>query len=126
MLKRILASCDFISLREHEGLDFIRENHISVPVYLGSDPALNNDPTPKEEAMELLKKEGIDFSKPLLGVNINAYIDQWVVTGKQGLTKKEFISIVSSVIKKFIHRENIQPMMVCTNYADLEITKELR
>jgi len=126
MLKKILTSCDFISLREYEGLDFIRKNHINIPVYLGSDPALNNDPTPKEEAMELLKKEGVDFSKPLLGVNINIYIDQWVITGNQGLTKKEFISIVSSAIKKFIHRENIQPVMVCTNYADLEIIKELR
>lgn len=56
MLKRILSSCDFISLREHEGMDFIRGNHINVPVYLGADPALNNDPTPKEEAMGLLKK----------------------------------------------------------------------
>lgn len=126
MLKKILSSCDFICLREHEGLNFIRENHVNVLVYLGADPALNNDPISKKEAIELLKKEGIDFSKPLLGVNINAYIDQWVVTGKQGLTKKEFISIVSSAIKKFIQRENIQPVMICTNYADLKITKELR
>jgi len=126
MVKRILSTCDFISLREHEGMDFIRGNHINVPVYLGADPALNNDPTPKEDAMELLKKEGVDLSKPILGINVNAYIDQWVITGKEGLTKKEFISIVSRAVKEIIDRVGIQPVMVCTNHMDLDITKDLR
>jgi polysaccharide pyruvyl transferase WcaK-like protein len=126
MLKGILSSCDFIGLREHEGLDFIRENYINVPVYLGTDPALNNDPTPEEESIELLKKEGVNLSRPILGININVYIDQWVITGEKGLTKREFIQIVSDAVKKNIDEENIQPVMVCTNYADLGIIKELR
>ena len=126
MLKRILSNCDFISLREHEGLDFIRENHIEVPVYLGADPVFNNEPTQKEEAVGLFKKEGIDFSKPILGININAYIDRWVITEGEGLTKKEFITMVSSAVKGIIDREGIQPVMICTNHGDLEIIKELR
>ena len=126
MLRRILNSCDFVSLRQHEGLDFIRKNHIDVPVYLGADPALNNNPLPKEEAMELLEKEGIDFSKPLLGVNINVYIDQWMIDGKKGLTKKEFILLISNAVKEIINQEVIQPVIVCTNHMDFEISEELK
>lgn len=126
MLRRILSSCDLIALREHEGMDFIRENRINVPVYLGADPAINDDPIPKECAMQLLIKEGLDLSRPIVGINITSYIDRWVVGRKKRLTEKEFIQIVSGAVKRIMIREDIQPVMFCTNYMDLEIIKELR
>ncbi len=126
MLKSVLNQCDLISLREVEGLEFIKDNHIKVPTYIGADPAISNDPIPRALSIEILKNEGVDLSKPLLGVNVNLYLDQWMVGGEKQLRKKEFVTVVSSAVKKAAAEAKIQPVMVCTNHGDLEITKELR
>ncbi|NQU42482.1 polysaccharide pyruvyl transferase family protein [bacterium] len=69
-----LASADVVSVRDPRSLRNLREAGVKREIIPVRDPALSLEPAPREEAVRLLKKLGLEGKperkRPLLGLNL--------------------------------------------------------
>jgi polysaccharide pyruvyl transferase WcaK-like protein len=119
LVKPILRSCDLITLREHEALEPIRELGVRCPISLAADPAVSAHSPDREVVLKIVKSKGIDPEKPILGVNINAYVARWIRGESWDLSDTEFVRIICDALYSIAERIGPQIVFICTNKGDL-------
>lgn len=108
----IINTVDVITLREEKSLEEIKSLHITKPqVYITADPAFTLAPCSDDEASTILRAEGIDKEKPLVGISIRKWKNC-----------QSFIRQVAEASDYMVEKFNIQPVLIPMHYPhDLEI-----
>ena len=126
MLKKISNMVDLITVRDSQSIQILRS--LKIPEYkiiLTADAALNNTPCSEANAEKILSLEEIEKGKPLLGFNINAYIDTWVKTEKEPINKIIFLKDIASVLDKVIEDLNVNVIFFATQHMDIPIISKV-
>ncbi len=126
MLKKVVDMMDFITVRDQDSLDLLREVGVeNTRVQLAADAALNAPSGDEAEATEIYKKVGIDIHEAKLGINVNRYLDTWASADRESMGKEKFLDVFSAALIK-VHAElNVPIVFVTTQHHDIEVTQDL-
>jgi polysaccharide pyruvyl transferase WcaK-like protein len=127
MLKKVVDMMDFITVRDQDSLDLLREVGVeNTKVQLAADAALNAPSCDEAEAASLYESAGISIDEPKLGINVNRYLDTWASADRESMGKEKFLEVFSKALIT-VHKEIKVPIVfVTTQYHDIEVTRELR
>ena len=126
MLKKISEMVDLITVRDSQSIQILKS--LKIPeskIILTADAALNNKPCSEEHAEKILSLEEIEKRKPLLGFNINTYIDTWVETGREPINKSIFLKDIALVLDKVIENLNVNVIFFATQHMDIPIISKV-
>lgn len=127
MLRRVLACMDFITVRDQEALDILRENHIVHPrVRLAADAALNAPVADAVRLDEIFRRAGLSPGEPVLGININRYLDTWASPRRRSMGKAAFLRTYADALNRVWAALHVPLLFVTTQHHDIPITRELR
>lgn len=126
MLKKISEMVDLITVRDNQSIQILRS--LKIPeskIILTADAALNNTPCSQEHIEKILSLEKIEKEKPLLGFNINAYIDTWVETGREPIDRRNFLRDIALVLDKIIEDLDVNVIFFATQHMDIPIISKV-
>jgi len=126
MLKKISEMTDLITVRDSQSIQILKS--LKIPeskIILTADAALNNPPSIEEHVEKILSLEEIEKEKPLLGFNINVYIDTWVETGKEPINKSSFLKDIASVLDTVIEDLDVNVIFFATQHMDIPIISKV-
>ena len=122
--------CDFadeIMVREEHSRNLLVE--IGVPrarlAQLWADTAFINPPAPLERGAAILREVGIEPGEPLLGVNVNPYLDTWVAD-RPSLRREEFTAGFARALDAAIERCGCRVVFVPTHPMDIVTSEAIR
>ncbi len=126
-LRRVLECCDLIITRDAESQDLARRLGVGEgKLRLGADCALNIVPSSDERLQEILRRERFwTDGKPLVGFNINSYLDTDVRAGGKGVNRDYVLRVMSAVIDRAISTFDVNALLVITQPMDTAISTEL-
>ncbi|MDF3129773.1 polysaccharide pyruvyl transferase family protein [Kiritimatiellaeota bacterium B1221] len=126
MLKKVVDMMDFITVRDQDSLDLLREVGVeNTRVQLAADAALNAPSGDEAEATGIYEKAGIDIHEAKLGINVNRYLDTWASADRESMGKEKFLDVFSAALIK-VHAElNVPIVFVTTQHHDIEVTQDL-
>ncbi len=95
LLKRILSLTDYISVRDEESLEFLKEVGIKKEIVLSGDPVFLLDSTQGDDRKRLWEKIGLDKEKKLITISLRPWenIEKVIVEIKKFLesfSKEEY------------------------------------
>ncbi len=94
--KAVLNKIDLITLRENQSLIQLKKLGITKPkITITADPAVTTYPCSDTRAKEILKKEGVSFSKPLIGICVR----EW--KGYEKKCSHEIASFADTLYEKY-------------------------
>jgi polysaccharide pyruvyl transferase WcaK-like protein len=126
MLKQVADIMDFITVRDTESLNLLRECGVEHNrITLTADAALSVAGSGKEDAQKILKQHGLDPQKEILALNFSKYIDTWAQKEGGSMGKEAFVKLASEAITKTNQRLNTQLAFICTQYHDVPLTREI-
>ncbi|MDP6522834.1 MAG: polysaccharide pyruvyl transferase family protein [Kiritimatiellia bacterium] len=126
MLRKISDMMDFITVRDEDSFEILREIDCSNPRMLrAADAALIVKASEEQEADDMLRKLGLDPSQEILGINVNAYIDTWAGPHVTPMGKEKFLSTYSAALNRVAETVKAPFLFVCTQHLDVPITREL-
>lgn len=115
---------DFIILRDNWSAEVLKQLNVTKPlIYVTADEAFNATPVSKEEAIQIMTREGINPERKLVGVNVNFYIGTWV---KSDINEEKFIEIISESVNRIIEELDVDIVFVITDYFDIDLTNRIR
>ncbi len=126
MLREIAERMDFITVRDQDSYDLLKEIGVRNPrMLIGADAALNVRASDEATARRILAGIGLSPDEPILGINVNAYIDTWAGPHIKPMGREKFVKIYQAALNR-VGREIEAPMLfVCTQHLDVEITREI-
>jgi len=78
MLRTLADLMDFITVRDQESLDILRDVGARNPrIVIGADAAVNAPAADDARVTAILRKAGFEPGEPALGINVNIYVDTW-------------------------------------------------
>jgi len=126
-LRRVLQDSPLGIVRDPSSLELIRALNLpGLEMVMGADCALNTEP-PTPEQLDALTKR-VDFpdgGRPILALNINAYIDAWNPKDR-GVDRKSFVGLVARVTDRLIAGYGVDVAIVATQVMDRAISESLR
>lgn len=126
MLRELADLMDFITVRDQDSADILREIGVSNPrIYVTADAALNVQAAAPARIDEIFQTLGFHEETRILGVNINQYIDTWAGATENRLTKEAFIRTCSESLNECSRKLNSALLFICTQHHDVAITTEL-
>lgn len=87
----LLRGCALLMMRENDSRKLVKELGVTTAVQLTGDAAFINSVSPDTRAEEMARQEGIDLSIPMIGVNVTAYMDEWLSKGEQMGHRQSFL-----------------------------------
>jgi polysaccharide pyruvyl transferase WcaK-like protein len=125
--RMICSLSDAIMVREESSRELLEA--IGVPPErlreIWADVAFVNPPAPPERGREILAAHGVAPGEPLLGVNVNAYLDKWLGS-ESSLDRDGFIAAVARGLDDVIGRCGVRVAFVITQVMDVGIAEEIR
>lgn len=121
-LKNIMKSCPLAILRDRQTADLFKRLNINDPeIRIHADCALNTVPPSETRLTDIIRKEGL-FQNPkgTIGFNVNAYIDNWSMSGT--LTTHNFSKVIADSIDRIIEKLDVDVMFAVTQVMDLKVT----
>ncbi len=126
MLRRVLEIMDFITVRDRDSLEAMREAGVQNPnVLITNDCALNTLSSDSERLDLIWQKLGLEGEKEVLALNINPYFDSWAGLNQKGLTRREFVDIYVQGVAKALRDISAPLLFVSTQHLDESLTKEI-
>ncbi|MFN8390003.1 MAG: polysaccharide pyruvyl transferase family protein [Bdellovibrionota bacterium] len=126
MLRRVLEMMDFISVRDQDAVDMMRDAGVQNPnVIITNDVALNTKPASPERIEAIWRTFGFDPSKEVLAINMNPYFDSWAGLNRDPLTKDQFVDIYSRGLKLALKDIDANLLFVSTQHLDVTLTREV-
>jgi len=131
MLKEIGDMVDFLTLRDKEGLDLLRDIGVTNPnVIITADAAVNVPPSSKERVDLIMKELGLASGPETpgpetLAINVNTYLNTWTESGQKALTQEEFSTVMAAALDIVRKEINVPFLFVATQHHDLEITTQV-
>ncbi len=126
MLKEIGNMMDFITVRDEDSLNLLREIGVTNKnVMLTADAAIGLTPSSPERVNSILASLGFQEEKEFLAVNVNTYLNSWAGTGQEAMTPDVFAAIYSEGLVKAVKELNVPLLFVCTQHSDITITRKI-
>lgn len=126
MLRDIAEMMDFITVRDRDSFDILKDIGVQNPrVMLTADAALNVVPSDADQVRAAYKRLGLNPADDLLAININQYIDTWAGLNRPSMGKEKFLSVYAAALNSVASKLRVPMMFVCTQHHDVSITKEL-
>jgi len=126
MLKRVLEQMDFITVRDQDSLDEMREAGVQNPnVIITSDCALNTRPSSEARVREIFETLAIPTDKPILALNVNPYFDSWAGLDREKLTREKFVSTYVRGLELALTDIDATLLFVSTQHLDESLTQEI-
>lgn len=127
MLRRVAELMDFITVRDQDSLDLLREAGVENPkVRLTADAALNAPSIDRDAAASIFKAAGLDIDEPKLAINVNRYLDTWASAGRESMGGEKFLEVFSAALETVWAEVKVPIVFVTTQHHDIEVTRELR
>ncbi len=123
-LQKVLDTSPLVITRDGHTKDLIQNLNLKHPeIVVHADCALNTDIPSQQRMDEIIRKENL-FSNPkgTIGLNVNAYIDDWSQTGS--LTRENFCKIIAGTADSLIEKLDVDVLFTVTQIMDMKITKE--
>jgi len=98
--KWVLNGCDTVIMREHDSANLARSIGVSKPIQVTGDAAFINPVSNETRGEEILRMEGIDARKPILGVNVTSYFDTWLSADERLTDKSSFLTMLAQGISE--------------------------
>ncbi|HMO19013.1 MAG TPA: polysaccharide pyruvyl transferase family protein [Oligoflexia bacterium] len=126
MLKTVLEMMDFITVRDQDSIDEMREAGVENPnVIITNDVALNTRPSSPERISTVCREIGLPEDKEILALNVNPYFDSWAGLNRSPITKEIFVRTYTEAINKAIKDINANILFVSTQHLDESLTREI-
>jgi len=112
----ILDRVDLITLRDKGSLDFVRSIGVkNDKILVTADPVFTLNPSDRSRIMEIFEAEGIDHSKPLIGISVRGWRNE------EGI-----VSAVAEGARRLIDNKSVGVIMIPMHYPeDLGISKRI-
>lgn len=125
-LQKVIASTSAMILRDRESFDLVRKAGMPLPqVFEGADCALNSKAADEKRFEEIKKRHGLfNNRRPVIGFNINTYIDVYVRENGKTFGRKNLVDIYARVVNRVIDDLNTDVIFVETQHMDLGIARE--
>jgi len=93
------------------------------PIVQHADCALNTAPPPEARMAEIIRKEGL-FTNPkgTIGLNVNAYIDDFNQTGS--VDRRGFCRMMAATADRLVEQLGVDILFVVSQIMDMQITRE--
>lgn len=124
MLREIAQACDFITVRDNDSANLLRELGIPEDRFLVTADAALNAPA-SGRGKELLKAAGIDPNREVLAFNINSYIGSWSEAANKSISRDEFTTLYARAVSEIHATVQLPLLFVATQHSDVEITEEV-
>ncbi|MEE4135437.1 MAG: polysaccharide pyruvyl transferase family protein [Desulforhopalus sp.] len=123
-LRKVLENSPLVITRDSrtkELLDRLQINHPEVVIH--ADCALNTEIPAAGRLDEIIRKEGL-FTNPqgTIGLNVNAYIDDFNQQGK--MNRQDFCKIIAETADRLIDTLNVDILFTVSQIMDMAITRE--
>ncbi|HSL39222.1 MAG TPA: polysaccharide pyruvyl transferase family protein [Desulforhopalus sp.] len=123
-LRKVLENSPLVITRDsrtRELLDRLQINHPEVVIH--ADCALNTEIPAAGRLEEIIRKEGL-FANPhgTIGLNVNAYIDDFNQQGK--MNRQDFCKIIAETADRLIDTLNVDILFTVSQIMDMAITRE--
>ena len=123
-LRHVLENSPLVITRDSrtkELLDRLQINHPEVVIH--ADCALNTEIPAAGRLEEIIRKEGL-FANPhgTIGLNVNAYIDDFNQQGK--MNRQDFCKIIAETADRLIDTLNVDILFTVSQIMDMAITRE--
>ncbi len=126
MLKKVGGLMVWATARDQESMDLLQDVGVDMRhIRLTADAALNAPSASDREADAVLRAAGLDPSEPLLGININKYLDTWASPGRVSIGREAFLNIFAKALDRVTLETRAPLAFVTTQYHDVEITRDL-
>ncbi|MHB8788729.1 MAG: polysaccharide pyruvyl transferase family protein [Desulfobulbaceae bacterium] len=123
-LQQVLDCCPLVITRDEQTRDLIESLQLSHPeIKVHADCALNTQIPSEARLQEISRSENL-FQGPngTIGLNINAYIDDWSQTGR--LSRQDFCGIMAATADRLIEELDVDVLFTVTQIMDMKITRE--
>ena len=123
-LQQVLDCCPLVITRDMQTRELIENLQLRYPeIVVHADCALNTQLPSELRLQEIIRKEDL-FKGPngTVGLNVNAYIDDWSQTGS--LSREDFCKIIAGAADKLIDDLDVDVLFTVTQIMDMKITRE--
>lgn len=126
MLKAVAERMRFITVRDQDSLDLLRDVGVRNPrIRLAADAALNAPSWAPERVRGIFTGAGIDPDEPMLGINVNRYLDTWASVNRASMGREAFLRIFADALGAVVESTKASLVFVTTQHHDVEITRAL-
>jgi len=128
MLRELMECMDFITVRDSDSFDVLREVGVENPrILVTADAAINAPACGDDRADAILRDAGADpaAGPPLLAVNINHYMDSWAGVNRDPLSRDVFLRAYAEALDRVTAETGARLAFICTQHADVGITRDL-
>ncbi len=127
MLREIAQACDFITVRDQDSLQLLRQIGVTHErILVTADAALTVRPAPPERVDRILAEAAIDPSRETLAINVNSYIGSWSGTAKGSLDAESFVRTYAEALRAIVEELKVPLVFIATQHSDIEITQQVR
>ena len=127
MLRDVAELMDFITVRDEESLDILKQIGVQNPrILLAADAAVNVVASDAGRVADILRSVGLEPGEEILAVNINRYLDTWARPRRDPMGKERFLSVCAEAINRVAGETGAAVLCVATQHHDMQITEELR
>lgn len=123
-LQKVLDSSPLVITRDAQTKTLIEDLKLNHPeIVIHADCALNTKLPSEQRLDEIIAKEAL-FTNPkgTIGLNVNAYIDNWSETGS--LNRKEFCEILGGTADALIEQLDVDILFTVSQIMDMKVTLE--
>ena len=123
-LQKVLDASSLVITRDGNTKDLIEKLDLRHPeIRVHADCALNTPLPPQERIEEIIQKEDLfKGENGTIGLNVNAYIDDWSQTGT--LNREVFCQVLAETADKLIETYKVDILFTVTQIMDMKITLE--
>ncbi len=123
-LQKVLDASPLVITRDTQTKSLLEDfkfNHSEIVVH--ADCALNSEAPSPQHLDEIIAKQNL-FTNPkgTIGLNVNAYIDNWSETGT--MNRKNFCEIIAGTADALIENLDVDIMFTVSQIMDMKITQE--
>lgn len=119
-LRRVLEASEKVIVRDRASAELASALRPRGPEpLLGADSALSTRPGPPLDVASLAGGRVLSGSdRPLLGLNVNRYLDAFMGEGRPGVRAARFQATVASVVDRAVRELGVDVVMIQTHPAD--------
>ncbi len=121
----VLNSSDLVMLRDEDSEQLAREIGCHRPIELTGDPAFINPVTEEPRAGELARQFRLPADRPIVGVNVTRYLDEWLSKGERSASREQLVEILIQGLKHFAEEERVALVFFSTHPMDEPISQQL-
>ena len=123
-LQKVLDASPLVITRDVQTKELIENKNLNHPeIVVHADCALNTQAPSQDRLDEIIAKESLfTNSKGTIGLNVNAYIDNWSETGS--LNREKFCAIIGGTADVLIEELDVDILFTVTQVMDMKVTME--